>query len=260
MQFYTITHNRRLFYGQVQRIDENTTELLVGGAAMKCVSIHVYDDEDYVSLSELLYDSLCTLDDDLLPRHSGTIDLLNASLLFCQRLFPDKHTIRFTDESVIKCANGKILPLPEVSLMIYGQTWYQRHFDVKLFQDQKRFKAIQGVLAGKPALPWGILWSNYLSTGFQSSQESHLRDNYHTARNWHEFFSEISRDRCQHWYDWTLKLFALLSKNFNVRGTTWKMSFPKSQDDFTINQTEKMVKTLRPRYSGPRMFGGHTLY
>lgn len=242
----------------MQLIDGNTTEILVGGAAMKCVSIHVYDDEEYVSLSELLYDSMCSLDDEL-PQHSGTIDLLNASLLFCKTLFPTKKSIRFTDESVIKCGDGKILPLPEVSLMLYGKTWYQRYFGITLLHDRVRFQAIQRTLAGKPQLPWDVLWANYLSSGFPSSEKNLIREMYQGAQTWHDFFFAIRRDRCRHWHEWALKLFALLSKDFHVRGTTWKMSFPDHDASFMHTPTEKLAKTLQPNYSRPRLFGGHTL-
>lgn len=255
MKYYNVTYKSRNFYAKVQMIDTNTTEIMLGGSSHKCVTVHVYNDEEYVYLSALLYDSLCVLKGDL-ERKQGTVDMLNAALLLCKNLFPTKKYIQYSDDSVIRCDNSRILPLPEMYMMLYGKTWYQPFFDVVPMHTPDKVKYVQQVLKDKPSMQWNILWGKFLSLNFSTDMMAVIRNKYLNASSWHEFFKSIKDERCTYWQDWVIPLFNTLSKNHRLRCTLWCMSFPK-KGDRTIKSTTRMSE-ITPKYSWTRFFGGST--
>jgi hypothetical protein len=253
---YIITYQGRKFYAQVQEIDDNTTEIVVGGRSKRCVSIHVYADESYVYLSELLYDSLCSMTEDL-EKKSGTVSLLHASLLLCKYLYPNKREVRFTDESVIKCGGDNVLPLPEVYMLLYGKTWYETYFDVKLEHKNQQVKLnqVRQLLSSRPTLTWDVFWTKFLSVDYHKRDEEILKEKYTMSSTWHEFFEHIKNDRCKKWLNWVLAFCDYMFKGFRLRGTSWKMSFP--EDEVIISPTKKLRSMYqKPSYTGMRLFGG----
>lgn len=254
--YYTITYHGNKFYAQVYSIDDNTTEIIVGGNLTKCVTIHVYDDEKYVYLLEVLYDSFCNLDNNLIKKE-GTIIMLHASFALCKYLFPDKTSIHFTDESAIKCIRNNSLPLPEVYMMLYGKTWYQTNFDVTIDKKNEiKLGEIQSVLQKKPGMKWDILWSKFLSITFPHDEKDKIHQHYMKALTWNSFFQSIKNDRCQYWQHWVIPLFNVLSKGFHLRGTEWHMKFPHYHEVMII--PTKNVKQIKPKNTRLQLFGGST--
>jgi hypothetical protein len=202
-----------------------------------------------------LYDSLCVLKGDL-ERKQGTVDMLNAALLLSQNLFPTKKYIQYSDESIIKCDNNKILPLPEMYMMLYGKTWYQNFFDVKPMTNTAEVIYVQQVLSEKPSMQWNVLWGKFLSLNYPHDMMSDIKDKYLKASSWHEFFQSIKDERCTYWQDWVIPLFNVLSKNYRLRGKLWYMSFPP-KSKINIEKTTKTPE-ITPSYIGSRLFGGST--
>lgn len=257
-QYFCLTFHGNKFYAQVQDIYDNTTEISVGGSTPRCVTIHVFHDEKYVYLLELLYDSFCNLDNNLVKKQ-GTIAMIHAAFALCKHLFPDKTSIHFTDESVIKCQNDNSLPLPEVYLMLYGKTWYQTHFDAKINKKyERKLQNLQNVLQAKPTMKWDLLWSRFLSMTFPTNVKDTIHQNFIHASSWHEFFLSIKDNRCKYWRDWVIPFFNTLFKGKRIRGTEWHMPFPNTSD-VVIAPCRKMKTTIRPTYNGVRFFGGSTI-
>lgn len=255
---YNVKFGNFNFLADVDEIDDNTTEVRVGGSDKFCVVIHVYNDEDYIYISELIYDSSCCLSQNL-PKSEGTIALLNASLSLCKNLFSTKRFATLTDESVIKCGHGKILPLPEVYVLLHGTTWYSSKFGATPYEwsrsKRNAFDTLIHTLSQPPSLSWDVVWGKYLSNDFSQDAYNEVKLAFQQSSNWHEFFNKIRRDNCTTWYTWIRSLFRILSKDMVLTGTTWKINLPKYDVEYSV--VEKPKKTIKPSYQGLRLFGGH---
>ena len=105
-------------------------------------------------------------------------------------------------------------------------------------------------------MEWTTLWDRFLSLNFPPQMTKHVKEKYVSASSWHTFFQSIKDDRCKYWTDWVIPLFHVLAKGFHIRGTSWRMSFqPVAEVD--IEETSKL-KSLKPNYTGVRLFGGST--
>lgn len=125
---YLVTSNYRfpVFIDPATEWD-SMTSIFIGNPKLKpkpCVDIAIIDDE--AILQDLQYMSTCSAN-NFPKRGQGTIEMLQASLKWVCTRYPELKEIRLTDKSYIP-TNESIIPLPEYSMLVHGQTWYQRHF------------------------------------------------------------------------------------------------------------------------------------
>lgn len=253
MEYYKLTINNRQFSASVNKLDEHWIEILVGGAKIKCVTIHVYIDDNTASLASIHHDDLCVLDGTL-PTKVGTHDLLTAALQLCIYLYPAIPCISLQDESTIKCGDGQHLPLPEVYMMLYGETWYQKMFNAQPKHDKKTMHHIQQRLLSKPDVSFEVLWSRYFSKGYPNNKRKTIHDLYISSTSWCEFFRSIRHNNCEHWQAWIYKFFKE-TFHMSIRGTTWIIK-PPNDTSIVIEKSLPPKVTLKPRYTGIRLFGG----
>ena len=111
----------------------------IGGLKGDCVNITINTPDslavqrgfhrlDVATIPILEWNPKCALDKDL-AKGSGTISMIRTILSEVNSRYPYVNLYRFRDNSHITCDNGKELSLLHLSLVEYGQTWYERHFD-----------------------------------------------------------------------------------------------------------------------------------
>lgn len=257
MQYFQITINNTFFNASLSENDDNWYEILVGGSRVKCVIIHVYPKDKYCSLISMYHDKECNLSNDL-PNKIGTRDMIFAGIHLSKFAFPSLEYMSLQDESTIKCGGNIQLPLGDVQMLLYGQTWYQRHCGADPV-DKTSVERVQKILKHKPHIPWDRLWDNYLSHGFKSNVKKNIQNKYESSQTWHEFFQSIQDDNCNTWSKWIGFFMKMITRGYNpINGSMWTIDMKKLQKNtVTIKQIDKPPKQLsRPTYTGRRLFGG----
>lgn len=254
MQYYQVTYNKQTFIASLNHHDKNWYEILLGGTAKKCVNVHVYPSDKYCTLIDTHHDKSCNITNDLRNK-TGTRDMIFAAIHLCKKLWSGLEYMTLQDESVIKCGNGKHLPLGDVYMFLYGRTWYQTHCNARPMNIDVRF--LSKTLRAKPTIEWDTLWKDYLSLGFTDNSRYHIQQQYEAASSWHDFFESIREGNCETWIDWVLLLMKTLARGFTISGTIWQINIAKVKGAVTISEIDEPPKPImRPSYTGRRLFGG----
>lgn len=260
-QYYKLHYKGHIFYAKVDDTEsDGTVTIRVGGPRVKCVTLHMYADENYIYLQDLFYDHLCSLEGSL-EKSVGTTYLVQAALLLCHKLNPSIARVELTDQSVVRCDNrGKVLPLPEVYMLLYGNTWYASKFQVHIHnwsvQAKKKYTQLALLLKEKPKMNFEDLWVSYLSMNFAENRKSYVQYKYNVATSWYEFFQSIRENNCVYWFDWVRNLFLKLSKGLALSGSSWCFKIQYSEA-IVIEQTEEIV-ILIVQTRSVRLFGGYS--
>ena len=151
---YKITTTNYVFemqvmeYGGIYEIKYGDPENREG----PCIDIN-YDtrtDDTILKLESISYYERCAKNKSL-ERGDGTREMLKSVLKICVDKFPNVKKIYFRDVSAFPCAN-KYTYLSYYSLLIYGQTWYERYFQAKPINkmDRQSLNEFRELLAHKP--------------------------------------------------------------------------------------------------------------
>lgn len=102
-----------------------------------CIEI-TYDSkrECVINLENVGYYPRCTKG-PLMDRGEATREMLQSILKLCVEAFPACKKIVFKDVSNFDCDDGQVL-LSYHHLLLYGQTWYEKHFGARLSDRDKR--------------------------------------------------------------------------------------------------------------------------
>lgn len=261
MRYYQVTYGNFDFIASHIKHDNNWHEILLGGARRKCIIVHIYPKDEFCTLIDAFHDKECNLTEDL-PKKSGTIEMISAGIALCKKLYPKLKYMSLQDESVIKCGNGKNLPLSDVYMLLYGQTWYQNYFNATPVQILPQISRLSKMLRKKPHIEWDTLWNNYLRLGYPNSDKNIIKHKYHSVQSWHEFFQSIRENNCVYWYEWLSLLTKTLAQGTTITGSIWNINIDESNDN-TINciikQIEKPTTKLTKQTHVQRLlFGGRT--
>lgn len=182
MSYYKITYNGKSFVASYERQGNHFFRVRLEG----CITIHIYSDKNCCYLIHAIHHKECSLDNETYIR-----DMIFATLQLCKHLHPTLKYMILQDDSFIQCQNGKQLPLPDVYMLLYGQTWYQKHFGATPEDKKAEIALVSEYLKGKPSVQWKEIWDEYLSRGFKHEDEVRLHDVYNTSQSWHVFFNRI---------------------------------------------------------------------
>lgn len=259
MQFYKVTYNQRSFVASYVQIEDTIFRVRFGGIKQRdCLTIHIYPNEKYCCLVDAFHHKDCSIDNEL-PKKDGTVDMILAAVQLCKHLHPSLQYMTLQDESVIKCKNGKQLPLPDVYMLLYGQTWYQKHLGATPEDKKTEIALVSEYLKGKPNLIWKEIWDDYLSRGFKHEDELRLYDIYNTSDSWHMFFNRIRDDNCSTWQEWVWLLMKRFTRVYTITGTIWRISLKGVKVIASFDEIEEPPKhIMRPTYRGRRLFGGRS--
>lgn len=260
--YYKLHYKNNVFYAQVDDDEsDGTITLRVGGSKIFCVTVHIFTKEKYAYLQDLFHDALCTLE-GALEKSIGTIHLVEAAVAFCKMKYPYITHIELTDQSIIRCnERGKVLPLPEVYMLLYGYTWYENKFNAHVHgldsRMTKKLTKLRNLLASKPHMSFNKLWSSYLSLNFSKDSKDHIAEKYSFANTWHDFFKSIRENNCVYWFDWVRNLFLELSKGLSLTGLSWSFDIPLHAK-LIIEETSKIKPVVATQTRRLRLFGGYS--
>lgn len=129
--------------------DASGSDYIIGGPltgkGLQCVSLTVQTDPPAFTLQQLNFRSSCSID-KMLTKRSGTIAMAKAVIKMASEL--DQHVAQQTshgvavhDASIIMADPIDMLnpnkprlptvPLSDYCMLLYGKTWYGRHFDAE---------------------------------------------------------------------------------------------------------------------------------
>lgn len=103
-----------------------------------CVTISVFFPSDnslidtsIASLILVKYYEMCAENKELI-QGPGTVDMINASMLFVSQVCPFIKEFKFNDASTKRCDNGTVISLPYFYITQKSMTWYEGKFGAYL--------------------------------------------------------------------------------------------------------------------------------
>lgn len=182
----------------VMTIHESDTSITiyVGGKDVYCIDIQImksnlYEDSSIANFNKIRFDVDCSLGSNFV-RGIDTNMILKFVITYIHNTYPFVKEMLFNDASTRTCDNGFNVNLSNMSYLLYGITWYQKHFDayikdkndinkvnqnIKLFQEKKKI------------LPWDYIKDSF--TSFPIS-ESEMKELYKNTSTWQDFFMAIN--------------------------------------------------------------------
>jgi hypothetical protein len=136
-----------------------------------------------LKLDNVQYRSTCTDNTKMKPGKHTRI-MIRTALTICVQHFPDIRRVRFFDVSEVECQKSQNLNLGYFSLVLHGQTWYERHFKAKptLTINKQKLEAFRMLLQKQVA--------NDVFNGI------HVQRN--DRRSWMEYFNALrEKEGCQ---------------------------------------------------------------
>lgn len=173
--------------------------LYVGGRDLFCIQAQIFkEDSIYARLTDikignlphLYYNIECSLEHDF-QRGIDTNNIVRFLLSYVANTYPYVTQLSFTDASYRTCDTGTVVPLPELSYLTSGETWYQKNFGATLGEKWKAEFQEAGThfQAVKKLIPWKTLTSDYFGDLDGDAEEL-----FNRAATWQDFFRGI-RDR-----------------------------------------------------------------
>lgn len=129
--YYTINTDNYIFDMSVVKYGNNYT-IKYGDATNRegpCVELSYNRRDNYIELLSLAYYSRCSKNKQLEPG-KGTREMIMSILKICIEAFPDVKRVVLKDVADFHCQGKRVL-LSYYSLLLYGQTWYERHFNAR---------------------------------------------------------------------------------------------------------------------------------
>lgn len=250
-----------------------------GTNGASCVEIFIK--KKTLSLVAQIYsEEDCSHDGTLMD--GATVDMIKGSLQICFVFFGITQ-FELNDESNIECDTTPVprkrikpLSLAQLTIIKYGQTWYERNFQAYLKNESDRIAYTKGLEnLNKPITMSFNDFSEYIS--LYPEQEVALKPFYTTSSTWSEFLKKIPKEKhCELLY-WAPEFINRLMK-FNVRYPLWVIDLEKMTNTtvliFTNNvscrlqggagrrKTRSRRKTTRkqkPLFVFSNKFGGNIL-
>lgn len=142
-------------------------------------------------MSHVYYDKGCSINDNF-ERGVDTQLLVKLLISFIYYYLPRIKYIKLHDKSTRECDDGSHVNLYELSYIISGKTWYEKHFHAylegqNLIDFNKQTELFQ---EKKKSLQWDH-FKNLITTEFPI-EEYILKDLYDKAKTWQQFFGPVS--------------------------------------------------------------------
>ena len=194
-----------------------------------CVELSYNTNDDYIELQSLAYYPRCANNRDL-EKGDGTREMIMSILQICIDAFPDVKRVLLKDVSDFHCNNKRVL-LSYYSLLLYGQTWYERHFSARPLhkEDGKTLDNFRKLLLTKP------------KRGVFSFYE------HADCTNWHEYFQNYKQAHgCEVFHEYQ-KEFEKVAQ-IKLFYSSWYIR-ARDVKNYNISYSIKNSKT-------PKQFGG----
>jgi hypothetical protein len=135
LKYYRLTYKGLTFQIVTGIILGKKQYILRDTSGNECVNVSV-DDENKLYLSTLQYRPACTVDHPM-KKGESTIIMLKGLLKFVIEHEPQHESVLLYDISEFDCALvGQeytiTISLPRNNFILYGKTWYQRHFQAEI--------------------------------------------------------------------------------------------------------------------------------
>lgn len=109
--------------------------VILDSSGNECMSVYI-DEDNTLLLSYLKYRPTCSITHDMSSGES-TIHMIKGLLKFVMEKEPKYNSIHFEDISTFDCIlpgkNNTIqISLPFFNFVVYGKTWYERHFQAEI--------------------------------------------------------------------------------------------------------------------------------
>jgi len=214
-----------------------TDTVSIGGKKGECVNVAINTPEslavkreyhfiDTATIPILAWDSKCAIDKDL-AKGSGTIAMINTVLSETMKRYSYVKVFTFTDNSHITCSNGKEISLLSLSVIEYGKTWYERHFNAFIDDLNLNRKYKNGIkIMNDPELKMSFTdFKNTIKSYTNPSTVESLKPHYESSATYFMFFKFIldtvgKTGLCILVIDW-IDIFVSHIFQFNPNGALW---------------------------------------
>jgi hypothetical protein len=135
------------------------------------------DEPEILHLDNIVFDSRCSEDHNMLTGPEGTHIMLKSALQISLRLFPFIKKVYLKDASCIE-NNGRSVHLSYYSLILHGQTWYERTVGAKLVKKKMNsvLDSFKSLLQTQPQVDVFPFYKSKNSSKYKS---------------WHDYFAQM---------------------------------------------------------------------
>ena len=211
----------------------DSTMLYIGSAELYCVSAQIFPqtpsgrtvwggDIRIGNLPNLYYNVRCALYSNFI-RGSDTNTILRLLLSYISVNYPYVTALRFEDASYRDCDEKGQVKLPEMSYLLTGKTWYEKHYNAYLLpEDAVRFASADREFQElKLYIPWSAMKTKIGTTSDE------YKELFESANTWQQFFVSV-RDRIgiSAFYRWLAPWLTEFMRNafsFRFFGTEYRM-------------------------------------
>lgn len=262
--YYKVKIHPYVFYVKVYDDDDRNILQLGSSSLRDCVSIHIFDGDNYGDLEGLLYDQLCASNIPLKKDDQGTLKMVRAIIHVAKALYPTTYEYQLTDTSSIECKPiHKHVRLADMYFFVHGQTWYEAKFGAKAkFPD---YDIIKLRFQQRPSMAFEKIWK-YMPKEMDYEKDR-IAGLYASSNTWHEFFHAwYDTDKCLPFFylcSSESTIMQTIAKRKTLYGTDWVIDMrdvPTDDVSVTKIRASAMPKIEwappKPRNIDIRLFGG----
>jgi len=216
-----------------------THTISIGGEKQGCVNVSVSTPDsiavqrgfhkiNIATIPILEWNSECALDKSLL-KGAGTIHMIKTILSEVKKRYPYVELFTLTDNSHVKCTNGKEIPLLVLSLIEYKMSWYEKHFNARITDTNLHEKYTKGKeMLNDPYIK--IPFDNFRKSIEPYTNKGNIEslEKYYQSETYYDFFGNILKDKgkfdtCNHIVDW-IDIFIAELFRMNPNNVEWAIS------------------------------------
>jgi hypothetical protein len=243
--------------------NKGTMTLYIGGLRHFCVKAQVmlpgsaYDGVFDIRIGDLphvQYNQLCNLEGNF-KRGVDTTMILRTMLTWIHTNYPHVTHLRFTDTSWRDCYD-KTISLAKMSYLLYGKTWYQKHFDAFVDPDYASSlrEAEERFAAWKSKITWDMLCDSI-------EYCVPYKHEFESAKTWQEFFRAVRDDMgVADFCEWVSPWIDLVMDKYmglNLQSIKWYMPVVSSVSYTATPYQEGRGRRIRKTHKSPAFFSKH---
>ena len=177
--------------------------ITVGGKVRGCVFISPVKNRIAV-LERVSYDIRCNVNGDM-PRSSGTISMIKASLEFAFFIHPTLKEIHLQDHSHVECGDTELL-LGPLYITLYGETWYEQKLGARLMNDKNSLLIMRYIEHVQMKPEWNDIWSfikHTVPAENRPAVEQKIKDWWNKTGSFRDMIKGMKeRDQCHLFVEW----------------------------------------------------------
>lgn len=192
--------------------------VILDASGNECISVYI-DEDDTLLLSYLKYRPTCSISHDM-SNGESTIHMIKGLLKFVMEKEAKYDSIHFEDISTFDCIlpgkrNTIQISLPFFNFVVYGKTWYERHFQAEITYELLKTDMLNSLTKLNATIENSRLYTKILSETLKRIN----RSKYSSYKRLGVIVNECFESALASKYKWIDLFHSLFTKNGIVSRT-----------------------------------------